>query len=78
MQEAKLTPATLTWAKFGKAGLAAIDESSGLAAQSLRPSCEGVPGGGLADGGAYLLYDDQEGAGPNGGAMSFACGLFFY
>jgi hypothetical protein len=28
----------------------------------------------LADGEAYLLDEDEEGAGPDGGAMNFACG----
>jgi len=51
-----------------------LTTASGLAAQRLRPSCEGVPCGGLADGEAYLLHDDEEGAGPNGGAMNFARG----
>src|SRR5271157_2001410 len=41
-------------------------------AQALGPGGESVPGGGLADGEADLLYKDEEGAGPERGAVNFA------
>ena len=75
MQEAKLTPGKANLDKLCKARIyPQLTTARGLAAQSLRPCCEGVPGCGLADGEAYLLHDDEEGAGPNGGAMNFARG----
>ena len=43
-------------------------------AQALGPGGKSVPGGGLADGEAYLLYEDEEGAGPERCAVNFARG----
>src|ERR1700722_18630571 len=45
-----------------------------LTGGGLNPGREAVPGGGVADGYAYLLNEDEEGTRPEGGTVNFSRG----